>query len=83
MTAWPLRVRKNPEDVPPSPVKADAVLNALAAAGILSDRDHIHRVVLDLRVGHVAQLYVERYGDDRLLDLVRTVDGIEVRGVPR
>lgn len=55
---------------------------ALKDAGIIRDGDYVRRVIIDICVEHAVVIYVERYGDERLLDLIRTMDGIEVRGVP-
>jgi hypothetical protein len=57
------------------PVVASRVLQALADAGIVDEKDHIRRVIIDLEIGKAAQLYVERYGDDRLLAIAMGLRG--------
>jgi hypothetical protein len=55
------------------------MLDALKAAGIVRDGDYVRRVIIDINAECAVVVYVERYGDERLLDLVRTMDGIEIR----
>lgn len=57
------------------PVRAVKVLEAMAQAGIIDVDDHIRRVIIDLDVSEVAKIYVERYGDDRLLGLALNLHG--------
>lgn len=40
------------------------------------------RVVIDLKAGQVARVYVEQFGDERLLSVVPTLDGIEITSAP-
>jgi hypothetical protein len=56
---------------------------ALAAAGVIDDIGTIGRIVIDVKPDDVVRLHVERYGDERLLQVLRTLDGIEVREVSR
>lgn len=51
-----------------------AFLEALGSAGIIRVEDHIRRVVIDAPVDEALQVYVERYGDDRLLEVVHHPD---------
>lgn len=71
-------------DERPRVVVADAVIRALIASGVLPDGMRTRRVVIDLQAGrgHVPVMYVEYFGDQRLLDVVQALDGIEIRGVP-
>lgn len=62
--------------------RSQEMFDALKAAGIIHDGDYVRRVIIDINVTAAVIVYVERYGDERLLDLVRTLDGIEIRGVP-
>jgi hypothetical protein len=52
---------------------------ALVAAGIVQDLHLIRRIVIDVKAGDVVVMHVERFGDTRLLDVVRGLDGIEIR----
>jgi hypothetical protein len=56
-------------------------LNALAAAGVITESDLVRRVVIDADVEGICTLYVERYGDERLLKVVTPELGavVEVR----
>lgn len=55
-------------------------LEALTAAGIISQEDHIRRVIIDAGVNTAVVIYVERYGDERLLSVVQGLDGAYVVG---
>lgn len=66
----------------PRAVRANDFLNALAAAGILSEGELIRRVVIDAEIGKMVMLYVERFGDARLLAVASGLDGIEVGSAP-
>jgi len=59
--------------------RSQKVLDALKEAGIVRDGDYVRRVVIDISAGCAVVVHVERYGDERLLDLVRTLDGTEIR----
>lgn len=59
-------------------VRGADVLQAMMDAGLFTADDLVRRVIIDLPVTGAAVMYVERYGDDRLLDLVTTMDGIEM-----
>jgi hypothetical protein len=66
----------------PRVIGGEAFAKALADAGIIRDLDKVSRVVIDARAGHVVVLYVERYGDERLLKVAQSLDGIEVSSAP-
>jgi hypothetical protein len=57
--------------------------DALLAAGVVTAGERVRRVVIDAQAGCAVVLHVERYGDTRMLDVARTLDGIEVREVDR
>lgn len=64
--------------VRPDPViTSERFAKALQDAGILDD-GHVRRVVIDAQAGHVLMLHVEYFGDEKLLNVVRTLDGAEV-----
>jgi myo-inositol-1-phosphate synthase len=58
---------------------SEKVTDALVAAGILTDAHRISRIVIDLQPGMVPVLHVRYFGDERLLDVVETLDGTEVK----
>lgn len=58
---------------------SEKVVDALVAAGILSNKERCSRVVIDLQAGQVAVIHARYFGDDRLLDVVHSLDGVEVR----
>jgi len=60
-------------------VSSDVVFKALVAAGIVAEGDRVSRVVIDLQVGNAPVLHIRRFGDSRLLEVVETLAGVEVR----
>lgn len=60
-------------------ITARKFLQALTDAGIIQPGDYARRVVIDAEIGAAVVVHVERYGDERLLSIVRTLDGVEVR----
>jgi hypothetical protein len=65
-------------------ITARAFHKALVEAGVFREDEAIRRVVIDAQAephGAVV-MYVERWGDTRLLDVATTLDGVEIRGVP-
>ena len=59
------------------------LFDALKEAGIIHDDDYVRRVVIDVCVGRAVVVHVERYGDDRLLRVIRGMTGVEVHCEPR
>ncbi len=64
------------------PISGKMFLQRLSDHGIIGQGDKVRRVVIDAHVGKAAMLYVERVGDDRLLKVIPSLDGIEVSSVP-
>lgn len=68
----------------PQIITVERFYQALVAADVLRAGERIRRIVIDAEVasgdsGHgVVRMYVERFGDERLLDVVPTLDGVEV-----
>lgn len=58
-----------PEAVTPRRIHGRKFLEALAEAGIIDPGDFIRRVVIDASVDGAVVIYVERFGDDRLLSV--------------
>lgn len=61
-----------------STVISDSLVEALEAANIIRSGDRVRRVVIDLQVGHVPVIHVERYGDEKVIHLFRALEGVEV-----
>jgi hypothetical protein len=56
------------------------VLHAkLVELGIIRRDDYVRRLIIDAHAEGAVVLHVERFGDERLLELVQGLDGIEVR----
>ncbi len=45
------------------------ILDWLRMAGILTEdaNDHVSRVIIDVKVGEVVKVYIERFADEKLL----------------
>ena len=55
---------------------SDHWLQALEAIGIADE--NTARVVIDLQCGHIPKVYIERLADDKLLEVLKTLEGFEV-----
>ena len=51
---------------------------ALLDAGVIRAEDRVRRVVIDASADGPIVMYVERYGDERLLEVVTSLDGVEI-----
>jgi hypothetical protein len=63
----------------PTPIKSDRVFEAMITSGLFRPGERVRRVVIDLQAGETPIVHIERYGDDRLLSVVPTLDGVEIR----
>jgi len=67
-------------------ITGDRLWRAFADAGVFREYDDekIRRFVIDAEAGRPVILYVERYGDERLLQVATTLDGVQIlrRGIP-
>jgi hypothetical protein len=53
---------------------------ALIDAGVIRADESYRRIVIDAQAGEAVKIYAERFADERLLDVVMTLEGIEIRG---
>lgn len=60
-------------------IHSKAFQQALIDAGVIRTEDRVRRVVIDVQVGEAVKLYVERYGDERLLDVVPALTGVSIQ----
>lgn len=60
-------------------IMSDKFVDALAKAGVIHEPEHTRRVVIDCQVGEVPVIYVERFGDVRLVEVAPLLTGIELR----
>jgi len=65
------------------PITTERFWRALVDAGVFREEESIRRLVIDAQAGELLVMYVERWGDERLLDVALTLNGVEVRGVDR
>lgn len=73
-TATPVQVVR-PNPVPTS----DRIFSAMTEAGIFTADEKVRRVVIDLDYKHVPVMYVERYADERILQVIPAIAGIQIR----
>jgi hypothetical protein len=64
------------------PITAKKWHQALVDAGVTREDDKIRRIVIDAKMNDVVVIHVERVGDTRLLDVMPTLAGIEIRTTP-
>jgi hypothetical protein len=55
---------------------------ALFEAGVIQRDELVSRLVIDIPVADRVLIYVERYGDERLLKVAPSLSGIQIEGVP-
>ena len=55
--------------------RSQEVHDALVACGIIHKDDFVRRVIIDIDVTRAVTLYVERFADSRMLDLLLPVIG--------
>jgi hypothetical protein len=68
--------------VRPRPITTKQLYHAFVEAGIFQPGEPVKRFVIDADASNAVKLYVERWGDERLLKVALTLEGIEIQGVP-
>lgn len=68
--------------MPDQLISGHRFLEALRDAGVISGDDHIRRVVIDAAVEGIVVMYVERYGDTRILQVASSLAGVEIAAAP-
>jgi hypothetical protein len=63
-------------------IHSKSLFEALVKAGVVREDEQIRRIVVDAQAGSAVRIYVDRFGDERLLQVVPTLDGIEISSVP-
>lgn len=64
---------------PPLRITAKRFHDALVSAGVIRANEYYRRIVIDAQQGEAVVIYAERYADERLLDVVLTLEGVEIR----
>ena len=65
-------------------VTAYQFAKALCDAGIIDfSVGTVRRIVIDAQEGSPVMMYIERFADERWLDVALTLDGVEVRTSPQ
>jgi hypothetical protein len=60
-------------------IQGKRFLEALLESGVITKDQFVRRIVIDASVDNVVVMYVERYGDSRLLEVVPALTGVEIR----
>ncbi len=65
----------------PKLVTSEAIFKAMAETGAFdfTDGTGVRRVVIDLRAGSLPVVHVELIGEERLLDVVPSLVGVQVK----
>lgn len=67
----------------PKRITSDRFHRELVAAGVVRGDEAIRRIVIVAEAGDSVRMYVERFGDDRLVEVLKHTEGIEVRETTR
>lgn len=62
----------------PRVILSDEFHQALISARVVSGDERIRRLVIDAQAGHVLMVHVERSGDERLLQVLPSLVGVDV-----
>jgi hypothetical protein len=63
-------------------IHSSTLFDALVEADVVRDGESIRRIVIDAEARNAVKIYVERWGDERLLQVAPTLDGIEISSTP-
>jgi len=53
--------------------RSQEIYDALRAAGIIREDDHVRRVIIDISADSAVLIYIERYADTRVLDILPVI----------
>lgn len=59
-------------------IRSETFIAALEDAGVLTETGGVIRVVIDAKCGDIPKVYVEMAGDEHLLRVTQTLEGIEI-----
>jgi hypothetical protein len=54
-------------------------IDALLGSGVITKDEFVRRIIIDASYDNAVVMYVERYGDSRLLEVVPALTGVEIR----
>jgi hypothetical protein len=63
----------------PKKILGRKFIQALLDAGVVTPGEAVRRVVIDAEVNEVVVMYVERFGDERLLQLVPAMTEVQIK----
>lgn len=55
------------------------LIQALVDSGLVDDPRYVRRVVIDIEQNFAPVVYIERYTDERLINVITTLSGVEIR----
>jgi hypothetical protein len=53
--------------------RSQEIYDALRLAGIIRENDHVRRVIIDINVTDAVLIYIERYADTRMLEILPVI----------
>ena len=53
--------------------RSQEIYDALQAAGIIREDDHVRRVIIDIDAGSAVLIYIERFADTRVLEILPVI----------
>lgn len=56
-----------------------AVAQALVDAGIVDDSNYVRRVVIDISWDGPVMVYIERFTDERIVNVMTALGGVEIK----
>lgn len=62
----------------PARIHGRKFLQALMDVGVIRPEDYVRRVVIDASMDSAVLVYVERLGDERLLSVTTSLEGVEI-----
>lgn len=72
---WPSPAPPPQPEVKPQRIhgRSQEIYDALTAAGIIREGDRVRRVIIDINVTDAVTVYIERYADTRVLELLPVI----------
>jgi hypothetical protein len=67
----------------PKVISADTMWKAMVAAGVFRENDRIYRCIIDMEAGHPVVMHIQRWDDERLLEVAPLLKAAEIREVGR
>jgi hypothetical protein len=69
------------QDERPKVISTDTMWKAMVAVGVFRESDRISRCIIDMQAGHPVVMHIQRWGDERLLEVAPLLKAAEIREV--